>query len=373
MKNRKTKKLFIIFFSAYIAFFSLMFVILPKKDTSVNEKRKLAQLPAFSFSSLADGSYTKGLEDYFSDHFPWRDFFVGLNSYAELFIGKNGSKGVYKCKGGYLITAPVEFDEKRTKTNLGYLDGFAKKTGLPSSLIIVPEAGYILSDLLPKNHMKYRDGDIMTLAERTDLNIISVSDVFYLNQDKIQFYYKTDHHLTSEGSMLMYELFCKNRGITSEKFVPSGEYDGFYGTAYSKSGLWLEKPDGLRIYKAENEASFTVTVDDGEEKVYDSLFFESHLDETDKYPVFLDGNHSLVTVKNNSCHNGKRLLLVKDSYAHCFTCFLAQNYEEICMADLRYYRKSVQELVKEHELNEILYLFGAENIASSTDMVWISM
>ena len=91
----------------------------------------------------------------------------------------------------------------------------------------------------------------------------------------------------------------------------------------------------------------------------------------DKYPVFLNGNHAVVTVKNNEVKNGKKLLIIKDSFAHCFATFLCENYEQITMVDLRYYRQSVSELVSNEGLNEMLVLYGTDNLASSTDVAWL--
>ena len=68
------------------------------------------------------------------------------------------------------------------------------------------------------------------------------------------------------------------------------------------------------------------------------MFFRKHLDESDKYLTFLDGNHSLVTIKTGN--PGGKLLLIKDSFAHCAAPFLAENFSEIYMIDLRYFKES---------------------------------
>ena len=41
------------------------------------------------------------------------------------------------------------------------------------------------------------------------------------------------------------------------------------------------------------------------------------------------------------------------------------------MVDLRYYRQSVSELVSNEGLNEMLVLYGTDNLASSTDVAWL--
>ncbi len=49
------------------------FLALPRSDVSVTEQRELAKFPVFSLEALLDGSYTKGLTDYFNDNVPYRD------------------------------------------------------------------------------------------------------------------------------------------------------------------------------------------------------------------------------------------------------------------------------------------------------------
>ena len=171
----------------------------------------------------------------------------------------------------------------------------------------------------------------------------------------------------------MYQQFCKQNGIEPvTEFSEKEILKDFYGTNYSKSGLWMEKPDEVEIWHSASGNQFEVTIDDSTEKqTYDSLYFYEHDKNMDKYPVFLDGNHSLVTVRNKDCHNGKKLLIIKDSFAHCFTTFLCEDYEEIYMIDLRYYRNSVSDFIEQNEVNELLYLYGADNISSSTDTAWL--
>ena len=158
-----------------------------------------------------------------------------------------------------------------------------------------------------------------------------------------------------------------------QTFTKTRTSDGFYGTAYSKSGLWLTKPDTLDIYE-EDGGDYTVTITEGtESKVYDSLYFPAHLAEKDQYPVFLDGNHALVKIENHRCSNGKKLLILKDSFAHCFATFLAANYETIYMVDLRYCRLPVREQLAADGVTELLVLYGAENLATSTDVAWLTL
>lgn len=362
-------------FIIFIYSLSIMFIALPKKEKSVNEKRALASFPELTIESLTSGKFTSDLDTYLADHFPFRDFFVGVNSYFNIFLGQNGDSGVYKGKDGYLITAPEKFDAVKIRKNIKYISEFAKRMNLPSSIVLVPTAGYIMDDLLPEQHKTYYDDNVFTIAQKNigDINFIDLRSTFKDLKSETQLYYKTDHHLTSAGSIAMYNYFCNANKIIPAEFSLDKTVDGFYGTTYSKSGLWFSKPDNVEIWKCMSKNSYTVSIDDGKgAKTYNSLYFEKHLEEIDKYPVFLDGNHSYVKIKNNNCKNGNKLLLIKDSYAHCFSTFLIENYEEIDMVDLRYFHSSVKDVIDQNSLNEILFLYGTENIMTSTDIAWLA-
>lgn len=375
-KFKLSKILISAVFVLFIFSLTVSLFALPKHAKSENEKRVLAKFPELTAESLKSGEFTADLDTYIADHFPLRDLFVGINAYAGVLMGQNGKSGIYKCSDGYLITEPAEFSETRITKNISAFSKFAQKSGLPSSMIVVPTAGRIMDSVLPKYHKQFRDDELFEIVSEkaVGIDLIDLRASFTAESEKSQLYYRTDHHLTSQGTLLMYGEFCKSRNLTPAGFELSKSVDGFYGTAYSKSGLWLTKPDSVEILKAVSGNSYRVTIDDGNNpQSYDDLYFESHLEKMDKYPVFLDGNHSLVRIENKDCRNGKRLLLIKDSYAHCFSTFLIENYEEICMIDLRYFRASVSELIASEKLNEILFLYGAENINSSTDIARLNL
>ena len=70
---------------AAFAIFSLLLPLRP--TTSVAERRDLAKFPEFSVQSLADGSYTSGIDSWFADTFPLRDAFFQLNSWVKSLYG----------------------------------------------------------------------------------------------------------------------------------------------------------------------------------------------------------------------------------------------------------------------------------------------
>ena len=63
-------------------------LLLPLRPSfSENEKRELASFPSFSFSSLFDGSFFRGIDAWFSDTFPFRDAMISANEKLESLRG----------------------------------------------------------------------------------------------------------------------------------------------------------------------------------------------------------------------------------------------------------------------------------------------
>ena len=362
-------------FLVFLAVMTLLLLFGPKRDFSVNEKRVLAGTPDFSLSAILKGETQKQLESFTSDQVPGRDFFVGVNAYWTLATGRNGAQDIYYGKDGYLINAPKPFNKDLLETNLTRFDEFAAKTGLPADLIMVPTTGYVMADKLPAVHGDYHDDAIYDLAAETAerLNLIDVRETLKDGAAEGQVCYRTDHHLTSFGNYLLacaYQAATGGQGYEAE-YDDISVYDGFYGTTWSGSGYWLTPADTVEVW--DSGLPVTVTLDDGAGlvKTADSLFFPEHLDDLDKYPVFLDGNHALVTIENPDAPGGS-VLVIRDSYAHCFATFLAARYKTVYLVDLRYYRTSVSDFLAEHPADRLLVLYGVDNLLTDNNSAWLS-
>lgn len=361
-------------FLLFLAVMALLLVFSPVKEYSENEKRYLAGYPEVTTGDVLSGETQKQLEKFTADQIPGRDFFVGVNAYWNLATGRNAAQDIYYCDEDYLINAPKKLDEKIFTDNLTRFDQFSAKLGVPADLVMVPTTGYLMEDVLPAFHGEYHDDYLYHLAGGLLQNtrLVDVRDALKEGKAGGQVCYRTDHHLTSYGNYLLYQAYQTANGAS---YLPQDayqvtSYDGFYGTDWSGSGYWLVPPDKVEVWDA--GLSPTVTITDGgtEPKVSNDLFYLSHLENLDKYPIFLDGNHSLVTIHNPEATGGN-LLIIRDSYAHCLSTFLAADYQNIYLIDMRYYRQSVSQFVVEHPVDRVLYLYGMDNLITDTNSVWL--
>ena len=346
----------------------------PVRDYSENEKRYLAGRPEVTAQKLLDGKTQEELESFTSDQVHGRDLFVGIDAYWTLATGRNAAEDIYHAKDGYLINAPKPFDEATFTANLTRFDEFTRTLGVPGDLVMVPSTGYLMADVLPAGHGTYDDDLLYERAAGLlqDTRLIDVRQTLKDGVQQGQVCYRTDHHLTSFGNYLLYRAYQAAQGLSvpDESAYAVTSYDGFYGTTWSGSGYWLTKPDHVETWDRGQPVTVTLSDAGQEDATYDSLFFPSHLDALDKYPVFLDGNHALVTIRNEGATGGS-LLVVRDSYAHCLATFLAGDYQTIYLVDFRYYRDTLSQFVAEHPVDRVLYLYGVDNLVSDTNSAWL--
>ena len=358
----------------------VLYVMIADSDFSALEKRKLSQFPTPTVETVFNGKFGKDFETYLNDQMPLRTFFVGTNAYYDQISGRNGLNGIYNSKDDYLMVTPVK-ESPTLENNIKFLSEFVESINVPSYICVVPTSGYIYESELPSNHYKYRDSEIIGKVESSftglkNTEFINLIDNFRAISKGEQLYYKTDHHWTSLGAYECYKILGDKMGFapTAQESFDIESYSGFYGTNYSKSALWFTPGETLEIWNNKNRPSGSIKMyinEGGEVTVSDELFFRGNLDTNDQYTAYLDGNHAMVTIKNENADSDKKLMILRDSYSHCLAPFLADNYSEIVLIDVRYYLNPVSEIVKQQGIDQILILYSLDSIVNSTDIAGI--
>lgn len=370
MANKKLRTVLIVMFCAFIGAFGLMYILLPKEDFSEKEKRALRSFPEASMQDILDGDFEKGIETWMSDHVPGRDLLVWMNAYYEYFSGRNGLSGVINLGDDRLIAAAEKLDEQNVRNKCERINEFAETANVPVDVMLVPTSGYIYENELPL-HAPYCDGELAALMKEQlrSARFIWPAERFQELKD-VQIYYNTDHHATSRGAYELCSLYTEAVGSALPE-MDSYEietFEGFYGSMYAKAGFWEVEPDDVELWHSGTLGDINVSFDDRESS--GSLFFPEHLSEMDKYPVFLDGNHGFVVIETDH-EERENLLIIRDSFGHCFAPFAADAFNDIVLVDLRYYRKPVSDLIAEMDIDRVLVLYGVDTFLTDTNFGWL--
>ncbi len=366
------------FFCVFLGGLLVWHLLLPDRDRSDVENRTLAQFPEFSWEDLKDGSFTKGVEEYFADQFPLRDQWTGLKARTEQVLGKREFNGVYLC-GDALIAKVEPPKDGLEEKNLSYVSRLAERTELPVYLGLIPSAAEIWRDRLPRGAESWDQAAF--IARAAELEGVEPIDFLTALRDHAGertwegIFYRTDHHWTTLGAYYGHAALMEALGRGGE--VPEPETvrardlpvsNGFQGTLYSQSGIhWLE-PDSIEFWV--EESGLTVTSwRDGTPKEA-GLYDYDYLGKKDKYSAFLGGNQPLCVVKNPE---GKgKLLVIRDSYADSLAPFLALHFEEVHLLDPRYYRYSAAKYAEDNGLDAIAVVYSVPNFITDRNLVLLT-
>lgn len=362
----------IVLFLAVLFGIFVCFLVQEDREFSESENRYLAAKPVISVENILSGKFMRDTEQYINDQFPEKDFWISCKSDFMRLLGSKEIGGVYLAKDDYLIEKWLteEFDEELLTENTETLTSFAQQHPEQKiSLMLVPTAGMILSDKLPKDAPMFNQKIAYDIVN-TNLNGISTIDLssLFASHSTESLYYKTDHHWTTYGAFLAYSAWCEMNGqsVNQNEYEIEIVTEEFQGTLQSKVLGTYCAFDKIDLYKQKNETPYRVENNFG--KTYsDTVYALERLSQKDKYQVFLGGNHPEITIKTSQ-RNGKHLLVIKDSFANAFIPFLLNDYEAIHIIDPRYYHGNIDEYILDNNINECLFLYNIKNFCEDKNI-----
>ena len=352
------------FFSLLLAVSALTGLVMPDRYYSEREKRTLTQKPQFTIADFTSGKFGDNLESYLSDQVPLRDNWVTMKTYMELAIGKRESGGVYLCKDQYLMDKFTAYSKKQLTANVEALAELQSKLaaeGIAINTLLVPVAAQVLTDKLPAYAPVADYAAILQVLTDAGVDTTDVLSALATHSSE-NIYYRTDHHWTSLGA---YYAYCAWRGIepNADEWTQEVLCDDFYGTTWNKVPLPSVPAEEITAwYKHINRS---VSYNNGQYET-DSIYERKYLSGSDQYAVFLNSNQAQ-TVIEGSGKSGK-LLLIKDSYGNTFSQFPVEDYAEVHVLDLRFFKGNVVEYAKENSITDALVLYGVQNFVKDTNL-----
>ena len=357
-------KIITVFFCLLLAVSALAGLIMPDRYYSEREKRTLTQKPQFTAADFISGKFGEELEDYLTDQVPLRDGWVTMKTYLELAVGKRESGGVYICKDQFLMDKFTAYSKKQLTANARALAELQEKLaaeGIPMRTILVPVAAQVLTDKLPA-FAPVADYDAI-LGTLTDAGVdtVDVRSALAAHSGE-SIYYRTDHHWTSLGA---YYAYCAWRGIepAAEEWTQEILCNDFHGTTWNKVPLPSVPAEEITAWY--KHANRSVSYNGGEYET-DSIYERKYLSGHDQYAVFLNSNQAQTVIEGSG--RGSRLLLIKDSYGNTFSQFPVEDYAEVHVLDLRFFKGDVVEYAKENGITDALVLYGTQNFVKDTNL-----
>lgn len=390
-------------------------LITPHQATiSELESRTLKTKPFFTTQKLFSGEYFQEYEDYFADNFIFREKFVSISGKIKDLWGLPGKdKVTIVLNRGANVAAtqkkgnpdegndtpetddspqPHNNEEKSEMTkeeNKGSIEGRVLVLNDQAMEIHTfnAEASKYYADFINKFQENLPDNNIkvysliaptqiefITEPKYKDLSSPQKKTIDYVNKhlhpkiipvDAYQalqqnidqyLYFRSDHHWTALGAYYAYTAFVEAKG---EKPIPLEQYKvkkitPYLGSLYSTtlSQKIRENPDTVYLYKPFIKHEYTVYY---ENPIKIDLLDMRHAESKNKYGIFIGGDHPWGKI-STAIKNGKKIIIIKDSYANAFVPFLLPHYEEIYIVDPRQFNLDIFAFIQENGIQEVLFL-----------------
>lgn len=423
LENRFSTVTLLIFVPVFflIALFLLVF---PRTEESLIEKRELAKFPEFSPQAYFAGEFTSGITTFYDDTVPYRDSFKNMGNQMKSIFGirsdssvtfvnnptpvgkkdkdKNSAVKDADIGGIACRVAPKPTEEPDQKDYTGEeADG-----NYDNGILIVKQDGHsralelfgggsgttyaqALNDLqkkvgdgvqiysmpaplasefyVPSNYSDLTSSQsdcFDRVAGKLDSPIKSINICPVLSKHTEEpIYLRTDHHWQPLGAYYAARTFAEEAGVpfaelsTYEKKVS----EGFVGTMYAFSGSadLLNDPDDFTYYLPSNEYKTYYYDTDFSYKYSDDLFVEVDLENS--YLMFMGGDSQVVKI-DTDVKNGRRLLVVKDSYGNAEIPFYTGSFEQIYVVDMRYFQRNLVNFIRNMNVTDVLFTMSSYSV-----------
>jgi len=389
-------KIKVISFLLMIYGLMFIFILTPKEDKSELENRKLKSFPSISWESIFSGKYMQNIDKYVDDHFSFRNYFLKISKKIRGFHGislKSVPKIIKPTKRTDSRISVIPLDsidvdalEEEKSHGLLIFEGaayqiFGGNNSSASSYVslindfraAIPNQVRIIDIVIPSStpfikspdysHLRRREyGNIEYIGSKLNPSVkyIQAAENMLDHEDEYLFF-RTDHHWNGLGVFYAYEQFSKELGLPYFQLneLTSFKIPKFTGSLYSKTmeESLLENPDILEYYKVPVGQQCFLGVRGSMDDWRPSALLHGYANGVNSYGVFLGGDKAIMKVVSNN-KNGRRAVLVKNSFGNPFATLIYHHYEELYIVDLRYFKKGLLNLIKDKLINDVIILNG---------------
>ncbi len=174
-------------------------------------------------------------------------------------------------------------------------------------------------------------------------------------------YFRTDHHWTALGAYYAYAGFARTLGYAASPRSAYRELDfgKFWGTLYgaTRNSSLAANPDRVTAWAPPGKYTVTEYDSAGRSQGDGDIIDEKAHKKSDKYQVFLHGDLPYLRIVNDGKpRRPMKLLVIKESFGNIFVPWLAPDYREIHVADVRTFPYGLASFVEKHAIDEVLFI-----------------
>ncbi len=340
-----------------------------------------------SFLDKIDNSF-KVFDQRINEYFILHDFCIHLYGGVQKLTGRslindsNKNYDVVKLNNNYLTFKDNHnSDLTELKDYLINLKTVCDSCSSKLLFINKPSKSTTSATLLPKFYPHLYSSNFSKIKPMLKTSGISVLDLDEIittqNNDKYSLFYKTDHHWTPQAGLWVCENICFTINNTLDWNLDADIFNiknyeiknypnSFLGSQGKRVGALFSEAEDFSVVYPSFKTNLTVNIDDinfhqtGD--FYKTMIHEENItpdkllnQETTAYSAYMQGNHSIVNIKNNNISKGKTALIVMDSYGCVVAPYLSLIFEKLDCIDIREYSESIENYIKSTSPDVVIY------------------
>ena len=345
---------------------------------------------AVTFEGIFTG-FTQGMDSGVTENFWLKEKYIDLYGLVERLLGRdyirdtNTSYTVVKDTEGNLHFITFPSDYKEPLQGLLEVNETLKESDTP--LVFVQAPLKVIEDhtVLPPSVVDYSKANtdaLMDEFEKDNIDYIDLREnVKEDGLDLSTLFYKTDHHWTTNtafwavGEVVDYLNENYNMDLDQDGFYTDLDNytqttykDFFLGSQGRRVGRFYAGLDDYTLITPNFDTDYEVTINKSDSSTTytgnfeETILKENLLDEsksvyTNRYASYFGGDYPEVIIKNKLNTDGKKVLIIKDSYALPFSAFLSNMFAETRLVDLRYYKEDLSSYINEYKPDLVLYVY----------------
>lgn len=349
----------------FILFVDVALIIHHDRAFSETENRVLQTAPELTGTGLTSGRFMSDADRFAADQIVGRDAWIQVKLKADETEGKRESNGVYLGKDGYLMEIPKLPNELYVGRSIDAIRNFADRHDQPVVVALIPNLSSVCPELLPDGAPTVdQEAVIQNVADGIGEKAQMARVLQNMSDHRgEQLYYRTDHHWTSLGARYAWDAIAPYFNLDPGEDVYSimKLTDTFQGTMASASGKFTET-DTIEAFVSDRTPEYVTEFPGSDRERTATIYSPDALETRNAYEVFLGGNYPLVTI-NTTLSTGRRLLLIKDSYANCLVQFLLPYFDMIQIVDPRYYTDDIDHLMETASITDVLILYNVNTFS----------
>lgn len=342
--------------------FSLLCWLKPAEEYSAAERRKLGQFPELTVSSVTDGTFMERFESYTLDQIPFRDGFRRLKAWVSAKVFRKADNNEIYIADGYAVKMEYPLKEEsldHAADRFEHLyETYLKDAADAIYLSVIPDKNYFLAEKSGHLSVDY-DRIFEKMQQRMPYaQYIDVTDTLELTD-----YYTSDIHWRQEKLVDTARKIGSGMGITLDAEYEKKRLDRpFYGVYFGQSALDLP---GETMEYLTNEMLEQCTVYHYENGTTSGIYDLKKAEGNDPYELFLSGSESLLELENPNGDTDRELIVFRDSFGSSLIPLLAEGYQKITLADIRYIQSDLLERWIDFEHKDVLFLYSTSVLMNS--------